>query len=121
MKIIDLFNKIVKGEEVPKKIKYQNKTFELDDRGIYLQTDEDCGYKTLLNYVNATSDLYYKVEIIEEDKEIEEIDVLFPCDKFNGDVDGFIFIYNHNLGAIKRKLSEIIKEVNELKRGKENE
>ena len=110
MKIIDLFNKIVKGEEVPKKIKYQNKTFELDDRGIYLQTDEGCGYKTLLNYVNNISDLYYKVEVLEEDKEIEEI-------SFNNGMKEYIDVY-HELEHYNYKINELIKAVNELKKGK---
>lgn len=119
MKVIDLLNKIANGEEPPKRIFYKKQWWEYNPYNDYegIEWGGCLLNNVLINELNDEITSY----ITEEDKEIEEIDVLFPCDKFNGDVDGFIFIYNHNLGAIKRKLGEIIKEVNELKRGKENE
>ena len=102
MKVIDLLNKIANGEEVPKKIKYQFKTFELSDNEVYLRTDKvkdyDYGWKTLLQYI-LECDLNDEVEIIEEDKKIEKISV-----KTN----------NHNVRKVANKINELIKAVNEL-------
>lgn len=68
MKVIDLLNMISKGEEVPKKIKYDYNEWEYDEN---LKTYY-CGTCTLLNkykyiYLNE------EVEILEEDKKIEKI------------------------------------------------
>lgn len=72
IKIIDLLNKLANGEEVPKKIRYQFKTFELSDNEVYLRTDKvkdhDYGWKTLLQYV-LEYDLNDEVEILEEEKQ----------------------------------------------------
>lgn len=117
MRVIDLLNKIANGEEVPKNIKYKNETLTFDKEiNNYIYDSGKDEYWT--DYFIIHLNLNDEVEIIEEDKEIEEVDVMFPCDKFKGDVDGFIPIYNSNLGTIKRKLNELIKAVNELKKGK---
>jgi transcription antitermination factor NusA-like protein len=72
MKIIDLLNKIAKGEEVPKKIKYRN--------DIYILIDNYCYYCDETN-LNLSDGLYAEqsrlndeVEIIEEleEKKIPE-------------------------------------------------
>jgi len=79
MKIIELLNKIAKGEEAPNKIKYKNNTYE--DEPCYLTyqatgeiTEEE--FKSVLNS---------EIEILEEveDKEyedIEEIGILKYCE-----------------------------------------
>lgn len=67
MKIIDLLNRIAKGEEVPKKIKYDNQVFEYrEDMLDYYCYDYDLnlmGYQKVLNE---------KVEILEEEKKTPE-------------------------------------------------
>ena len=67
MKIIDLLNRIAKGEEVPKKIKYDNQVFEYrKDMLDYYCYDYDLnlmGYQKILNE---------EVEILEEEKKIPE-------------------------------------------------
>ena len=69
MKVIDLLNKIATGEEVPKKIKYDNKYYtynkEQDDYEIFTI----CHYDYLLDGINTFSSLNDEVEIIEEPKD----------------------------------------------------
>ena len=78
MKIIDLLNRIAKGEEVPKKIKINNIVYEY--RG-YMYCTEKANYQDIEDYLfgkwnfNILND---EVEIIEEveDKEYEDIEEL---------------------------------------------
>jgi len=70
IKIIDLLNMISKGEEVPKKIKYEN--------DIYIQVDNYCYFCEETNEI-LSQNIYAEfnrlndeVEIIEEDKKITE-------------------------------------------------
>ena len=73
MKIIDLLNKIANGEEVPKQIKYcgvdyywTNSTYENPE-----------AEETLFWFdVYSEENLNDEVEIIEEDKKIEKIDLI---------------------------------------------
>jgi hypothetical protein len=78
MKVIDLLNKIANGEEVPRKIKFHDQYYQLID-SVY------GGYKDYISTLtdkylfddkwNLTGNLNEEVEIIEEDKKIEKIDV----------------------------------------------
>lgn len=79
MKIIDLLNKINNNEEVPEKIKFNGIVFEYDKRQQeYNYKNDDGYYETLLYRVMTThfirSLLRAEVEVIEENKEIEELD-----------------------------------------------
>lgn len=75
MKIIDLLNKIAKGEKVPKKIKVSDETYSFsNDDGDYYNVID--GKNSLLEKIwryNAYVWLNLKVVEIEE-KEIEKID-----------------------------------------------
>jgi len=117
MKVIDLLNKIANGEEVPKKIKYQFKTFELNEDNRYIRTDKvsqyDYGNKTLLEYV-LECDLHYEVEIIEEDKEIEKLPQW--ATKIDNSVEHTT--QEHFNWICANKINELIDEVNTLKGGK---
>ena len=71
MKVIDLLNKIANGEEVPKKIKIDNR--------FYYEYDKDIDYKskdgTYLfdSYIQINKeDMNMEVEILEEEKKIPE-------------------------------------------------
>ena len=76
MKIIDLLNKIANGDEIPKKIKYDNKIW------IYDICEEDYNYNGMeyafyglfANYfaTRPIGQLKDEVEIIEEEKKIPE-------------------------------------------------
>jgi plasmid rolling circle replication initiator protein Rep len=71
MKIIDLLNKIAKGEEVPKKIRYADEIFTFDNK-TYVNEDGEDLFSDMYNWLN---DLSIKLEIIEEQKEITGIDM----------------------------------------------
>lgn len=117
MKVIDLLNKIAKGEEVPKKI---NEIIN-DIKYGYKFNEEIQWYETL----DETSEmnifmkdrLNHKVEIIEEEKEIEELN-LETKDKWfvrleNGDtleISSFINLFNNKINELVRELNKIKKE-----------
>lgn len=97
MKVIDLLNKIAKGEEVPKKIKYDGKIFEYTAKDYHAYAGEwlfkDYCVEIILNH---------EVEI-EEDKDIEKLKVnMFSPKCF--------------IEQIEEKINELVNEVNRLKR-----
>ena len=103
MKIIDLLNKIVNGEEVPKHIKYLNLIWEYDDE--------------IKDYINDDSYLIYslnafglnnEIEIVEEPKKIEKIEM---C---TSGIMGFDGVENITT-ELKNKINELIDEINNLK------
>ena len=116
MKVIDLLNKIANGEEVPKKIRITI----LDDRitrkynFFYDEVDQEykddelfpLGARLILERV-----LNEKVEIIKEDKEIEELPKYVDVDEKTGLACGWSFQEE----KLKDKINELIDEVNKLK------
>ena len=106
MKVIDLLNKIAKGEEVPKHILFRNYDYFFEDNEYRDFVDHCLDYE----YLND------EVEIIEEEKEIKKIDMMYPIsNEFNSEIGGLVSIYNNNLGELKRKIDELIDAVNELR------
>ena len=93
MKIIDLLNKIANGEEVPKKIKWEDIIYaysEYDkDYLEYPFSDEE--YKGLFDMRDniLTQFLNDEVEILEEEKKIPEKIEIYE------DEEGHYFIDNH--------------------------
>lgn len=117
MKVIDLLNKIAKGEKVPKQIKYNgNLYFYCKPCQIYeiSEANKLCG-KDLYNTLDNLND---ELEIIEEEKEIEELNLMLPIcnDIKNAELGGFASIYKSNLINIKYKIDEIIDELNKIKK-----
>ena len=117
MKVIDLLNKIANGE-APKKIKYCLRIYEYDAT----QEDYTCfmvdHYEYLLDNISVFSQLNEKVEIIEEDKEIEKLTEYINCG-WCGTCEDYKRedLYN-SLEKIGNKVNELIRAVNELKKGK---
>ena len=70
MKVIELLNKIANGEEVPKKIRYNNETFTIRE-----EKDDYVSEKNLFTDRYSLLDLNEEVEIIEEDKKIKQITI----------------------------------------------
>ena len=72
MKVIDLLNIWVEDrDKLPEKIKIKDKLFEFDKWGnLYKVPDEDIFL--IQNYLTCAEMLYKEVEVIEENKEIEE-------------------------------------------------
>lgn len=71
MKIIDLLNKIANGEELPKKIKYDDKIYYMVGNNDY----ENYEYEetpTLLFAVGATSYINEEIEILDEEEDKKE-------------------------------------------------
>jgi hypothetical protein len=111
MKIIDLLNKIANGEEVPKKIKYDNQIYELTENKI----DWYC-YDYARNFLGnemTLQELNNKVEIIEEEKEIPEKITMRAG--IVGDINNKIENLDINQMAIEDKLNEIIDYLDYLK------
>ena len=104
MKVIELLNKIANGEEVPKKIKYEDDIYILLDNYCYFC--EETGEILSQNISAEFSRLNEEVEIIEEDKKIEKLDTdeLFICDNHEHIYSNFINVYN--------KINEIIDKIN---------
>lgn len=106
MKVIDLINKINNNEEVPEKIKFDNTIFEYDKRQKEYNHKKDNGYYESLLYRVMTTHfidvlLRAEVEVIEEKKEIEELDYEIKSKNLD------IYI-NEN----KNKINEIIRKIN---------
>ena len=97
MKVIDLLNKIAKGEEVPNFMIEEQKYFIGDDG--YLKTDfgDDVEWYIFKNWLNE------EAKIIEEEKDIEELRL-----------DAQITL-DWNLAQIENKFNELVREVNKLK------
>ena len=103
MKVIDLLNKIANDEEVPKKIKYLNREYEYNEfQEDYFNNEVMNG---VLDEIRLFRQLNEEVEIIEEDKDIEELDIsnLLQTKKWKRDKNAW------------NKINELIKEVNKLK------
>ena len=121
MRVIDLLNKIANKEEMPQKIKYGDK--------IYEWKEYDCGYekkkkidwvkkwgyvaelnRTYFYLEHCFKDLNDEVEIIEEDKKIEKLDIQLSPD----DENKVNFYRANNLECdLAFKINEIIEVLNE--------
>lgn len=110
MKVIDLLNIIARGEEPPKKIMYDGKELIYSNYRYRTETG-------LIGFLD-TKNMFYpdnlsiEIEIIEEDKEIEEIS-LCCLDKFKAMSPE----ERYHITAIEYgKLNELIREFNKLKK-----
>ena len=118
MKIIDLLNKINKGEEIPEKVKYEDTIFEYDkDRKEYIHKVDDWYSETLLfkvtnEHTHFIQDLLKaEVEIIEENKEIEELHILDE-----GESNEALYKY---CSKLLLKQNELIRAVNKINKERE--
>ena len=122
MKVIDLLNKIVKGEEVPKKIRWgvntliydkEIKDYRFDDRD-ELYTD-----RFISVWGGGTTNCFLndKVEIIEEEQDIEELNFKLEEKQYVATENGNILELSSFINEFNDKINELIKAVNELKNG----
>lgn len=109
---------LVKDNKAPKKIKcngdYYDYEFSIIDGDIdYIAIDKETGVKHYLSDVIGENYLGFifstTVEIIEEEKEIEEIEM---C---TSGIMGFDGVENIT-SALKDKINELVREVNKLKK-----
>lgn len=118
MKVIDLLNKINKGEEIPEKVKYEDTIFEYDNnRKEYIHKVDDWCSETLLfkitnEHTHFIQDLLKaEVEVIEENKEIEELGEYF---------DSTAELNDRALAIENRiKINELVRAVNKLNKERE--
>lgn len=121
MKVIDLLNKKANNELMPQLIKITWIDYEveyyLDNDFWYRSIKDDKKLDILPNILNAEvkvitneyKQMIQKEQIIEEEKEIEEIDM---C---TSGIMGFDGVENIT-SALKDKINELVREVNKLKK-----
>ena len=107
IKIIDLLNKIEAEEEMPSKIKTFDTTFGIIGNNYYAASGDFIDVN-LFEFIHDAEDLNSFVEIIEEDKQIEKID-LSEVNK-----NGFCVISIKD-EMIQNKLNEVIDALNKIK------
>lgn len=146
MKIIDLLNIWVEDRnKLPKKIKVDDETYIYDNQlDLYKIPKKD--YFLISNYLNCVERLDIEVEVIEENKEIEELDnmelinarpevnaikinelILMMIDERDKQID-LLETENADLKKLlievlqeKKHLEKIIKELNSKRNGGTNE
>ena len=113
IRVIDLFSKIANGEEVPKKIQYEDREyyFNVNTREYIYFDEEDCINRYFIDLLRCT-DLNDNVEIIEEQEEID-IQSIEELD------ENFTYIENHSSGlGIEKVLNkaeiELVNKINKL-------
>lgn len=119
MKVIELLNKIANGEEVPKKIKYNNLIYNWDITGYLHYEDEHTRERAFLEGYRTDKCLNDEVEIIEENKPIEEL--TYKGEKIGygttkevvDDADNYCNAIYSILDSIGIKVNELVKKVNE--------
>lgn len=116
MKVIDLLNMIAKGEDVPKKILYRNTIYDWDETG-YMHFEDNIREIAFLEGLRTDMVLNDKIEIIEENKEIEHQDMFdfFTGYDFKGTNKELLQHLEINFTIINKELSELVDEVNKLK------
>ena len=107
MKVIDLLNKIANGEETHFDTKLNDKSVSVryyNDRNFSSSTDPE-----MLTMADIIKSLNDEVEIIEEDKKIEKIEM---C---TGGIMSFDSVENITT-ELKNKINEIIDKLNEMEK-----
>lgn len=121
MKVIDLLNMIANGEEVPKYIRFDTEMYSLNPNNHYVRECGDFIQRLDIEY-NLAGCLNDEVEIIEEKKEIEKLDIQTN----NGgslclrNEAGTLCGMNKHSIVMAKKINELIDEVNKLKEEKWN-
>ena len=120
MKVIDLLNIWVEDrDKLPEKIKIEDKIFEFDKGcNLYKVPDEDSFL--IQNYLTCAEMLYKEVEVIEENKEIEEIDTTkifeFTMDSVFEWNNEMVFEWNNEM---EDKINELVRAVNKINKERE--
>ncbi len=111
MKVIDLLNRIANNEEVPEKIKKYGYVYTYHNGVDY--KNEDGGYLFGNSICICSDDLNSTVEIIEEDKEIEEIKSHYVLG-LDESLERVIEWQKENNKIYEDKINEIIKNHNKI-------
>ena len=109
MKVIDLLNKIANGEEVPKKIRFNNIEYTLDQNiDSYWNGEKKQWFESRI-YGHCLND---EVEIIEEDKKIKKLKPEIIMERDYYDSNNAIDYLRMDLKDITNKINEIIDILN---------
>ena len=115
MKVIDLLNKIANDEEIPKKIKFDNRFYIFDKAKDNYYENETCSINW--DYVSLHC-LNEEVEILEdkEDKDIPLISELIGI--YNPFDDDHIIDkqLNYNFKELQKKINQVVEEFNKYRR-----
>ena len=112
IKVIDLLNAIADGKELPEKFMYKGHLYYRQKaKGICYRCDE---LNEIFEECLVLEDLNDTIEIIEEPKKIEKIEM---C---TGEIMGFDGVENITT-ELKNKINELIDEINNLKEKKEKQ
>lgn len=120
MKVIELFLRCWERDStLPQKIRYEGKDFNKSATEKYIYYVE-CGTgKNFMEYIRAFNRLRDEVEVLGKDKEIEEAKIKTFEDTGEAVTISRVHEYNDlNFKELKRVTDELIKAVNELKKGK---
>lgn len=120
MKVIDLLNKIAKGEITElHKFKWNERIWE--EYSKFEKINNEKSYQehkqngtSFIRFENVCDARYFNDEIeiiIEEEKEIEEIKIWYEFDGKNNDE-----IIYHMCTELKDKINELVRELNKIKK-----
>lgn len=107
IKIIELLVRIANKEEIPKKIKYSNKIWKLEEHNGDYKNEDTNLFEYLFKYFTTKTFINNKAEIIEENKKIEHC---LKSDRFLRNED--------ETEHFRTKIDELIDEINKMKEGK---
>ena len=121
MKVITVYELLglVKEGKAPKKIKFKDENYTQEyyfDKNIYVYDDVDNVKVALTDDVSIEMCLNDKVEIIEEEKEIEELPIIKNADNTTS-LQGKNFNYTMKTVDVilANKINELVREVRKLK------
>lgn len=115
IKIIDLLNKKANNEKMPKKFKYKNYIFELDDVNEYtINKEKQVAFTELIQF--NLKNLNDEIEILEDNiEEIEELDNWF-VDERKEYREFDIQAINLCFSKHRDKINELVKTVKEIRK-----
>ena len=107
MKVIDIANKIENNEiQLPIKFQIKDLKHRIYNHIAFYESKKAYWFQNNSSCIVTFDDLFREIEIIEEDKEIEEIS--------EEDIQSHYFTGADEIMA--RKINELIKEVNKIKK-----
>ena len=113
---------LIKDDKAPKKIRCFGRDYEYstNDEGIdYIEIDKEAGERYLTDVIgeNYLSSIFSTtVEIIEEEKEIEEINLRYVVCKSDFVDLHIVDLLNNFFKENDNKINELVREVNKLKK-----
>lgn len=126
MKIIDILVNIANHKEVPEQIKYRDIIYIYDykNKDYYEKGFNGRVTHSLFGYLfsnTATDDFINdEVEIIEENKDIEELEIIENIGNYYIVKDGKQCQLNRHDTVIIDKINELVREVNKIRRELKN-